>query len=137
MESVRETSNFFKHADRDHELELHVANIADLNILQLGLCIVNYHGLFGELTDHMRVLFGAAKFHSPDSFVMPDQREKFEAALPLFRDMTLADYLNDCWNDPLVREVFPNLASERTEDLQDTFPLYAGRIGDMGKRKKT
>jgi hypothetical protein len=131
---IRETSNFFKHADRDHDATLHVGDIAKLNILQLGICIVNYHGLFGEWTDHMKLLFSVAKFISPDGFVLPDQREQFDAALPKLQEMTLNEYLDpDVWDDPLIKTVLPNLASERDEDLQDTRFLYSARISDMQK----
>jgi hypothetical protein len=50
--TMRETSNFFKHADKDHDAALHVVDVASLNILQLGICIVNYYSLFAHLTDH-------------------------------------------------------------------------------------
>jgi hypothetical protein len=134
IETVRETSNFFKHADRDHDSELHVANIAETNIMQLGLCIVNYHGLFGEWTHHMMVLFSAAKLYSPDGFVIPDQREQFDAALPKIQDMTLAEYLDGWWDDPSIKAGFPNLATEKSEDLRDTSALYGTRIRDLGKK---
>jgi hypothetical protein len=40
----RETYNFLKHADIDHDQTLHVGDIAMSNVLQLGVCIVNYWG---------------------------------------------------------------------------------------------
>ena len=43
-----------------HDAVLHVGDIAKTNILQIGICIVNYRGLFGEWTDHMKLLFSAA-----------------------------------------------------------------------------
>ena len=48
MAVFRETYNFLKHADNDHDEELHVGSIAESNVLQLAVCIVNYHALFGE-----------------------------------------------------------------------------------------
>jgi hypothetical protein len=131
---IRETSNYFKHADRDHDATLHVGDIAKTNILQIGICIVNYRGLFGEWTDHMKLLFSAAKFVSPDGFVLPDQREKFDAIFLELKHGTLRGVLHSgMWDDPVIKTVLPNLASERAEDLQDTRSLYSTRISDMQK----
>lgn len=141
IESIRETSNFFKHADKDHDSELHVAEIAKTNILQLGLCIVNYGAIFGEWTDHMKLLFDVAKLISPDGFVQPDQRIQFDAVFQKFTDITLAELLSGWWTDPIIRTDptlrtnLPNLESEKTEDLQDTQPLYDTRISDLIRKK--
>lgn len=62
----RETYNFLKHADKDHDEELHVGSIAESNVLQLAVCIANYHSLYDELTDHMNILFGFAKLVMPE-----------------------------------------------------------------------
>jgi hypothetical protein len=132
--AIRETSNFLKHADRDHDSSLHVGDIAKTNILQIGICIVNYRGLFSEWTDHMRLMFNVAKLVSPSGFVLPDQREQFNAALQNIQNMTLAEYFEpNIWDDPRFRIVLPHLASEKAEDLQDTQPLYSTRISDMQK----
>jgi hypothetical protein len=133
--TFRETSNFFKHADKDHDATLHVGEVAQGNILQLGICIVNYAALFGEWTDHMKLLFGTAKFVFPDSFVRPDEREQFEVtSFATFKNMTLAEFLSGWWNDPLVKKyALPNLDREKAEDLQDTQPLYRMRLSDIPK----
>jgi hypothetical protein len=133
IETIRETSNFFKHADKDPDAELHVGEIALANILQIGLCIVNYHALFGEWTDHMKLLFNFAKVVWPDGFVMPDQRAQFDAMLPKIKNMTLAEFLRGWWDDPFLKRALPNLDSERAEDLQDTQPLYGTHISDLHK----
>jgi hypothetical protein len=141
IESIRETSNFFKHADKDHDSELYVGEIAKTNILQLGLCIVNYRALFGEWTDHMRLLFNFAKLISPDGFVQLDQRIQFDAVFHKFNDSTLAELLSGWWTDPILRTdptlrtTVPNLESEKTEDLQDTQPFYDTRISDLIREK--
>ena len=131
IDGIRETSNFLKHADKDHDSTLHVAEIAKTNIVQLGICIVNYGGLFGTWTDHMKLLFNVAKLVSPGGFVHPDQRVQFDAALPKIKQITLAEYLSGWWDDPLVKPVLPNLESEKAEDLQDTQLLYGTRISDL------
>lgn len=128
---IRETANFLKHADKDHDAELHVAEIAKMNILQIGICIVNYHGLFGEWTDHMQLIFNFARVVYSDGFVHTDLRLLFDASLLKIENMSLAEYLSGWWNDPLVKAVLPNLDAEKAEDLQDTMPLYATRISDL------
>jgi hypothetical protein len=133
--SIRETYNFFKHADRDHDANLHVAEIAKTNILQLGLCIANYRSVFGEWTDHMRLLFNIAKFISPDGFVHPDQRALFDVAIKRVDSMTLAEILNGWWTDAFLQKVLPNLNSEKAQDLQDTHPLYDTPIVDIVREK--
>jgi hypothetical protein len=110
---------------------LHVGEIAKMNILQIGICIVNYHGLFSEMTDHMRLLLSVASLVSPDSFVRADGRLQFDAALPKVEDMTLARYLGGWWDDPLIKTVLPNLDLEKAEDLQDTLPLYDQQISKI------
>src|SRR5258705_5373945 len=72
----RETFNFFKHADLDHDKTLHVGDIANSTVLQLGACVVNYHGLFAEMTDHMRLAWSLAKLVFPKGFVMEVERLK-------------------------------------------------------------
>ena len=130
IEAIRETYNFLKHADKDHDENLHVAEIAKGNILQLALCALNYRALFGGWTDHMNLLFNIAKFVSPDGLVHPDIRPQFDAILPK-GDITLADFLNGWWDDPVLKKFAPNLASEKAEDLQDTQPLYSTSIKDI------
>jgi hypothetical protein len=95
IDSIRETSNFFKHADRDQDANLYVGGIAKTNFLQLGLCIANYRALFGGWTDHMQLLFSIVKFVAPDGFVPQDQRLEFDAYATK-QDMTLVELL-DGW----------------------------------------
>ena len=109
--------------------------IAAANILQIGICIVNYHGLFGDWTDHMKLLFNVAKLVHRDSFVHVDQRLLFDASLSKIQSMTLAQYLSGWWdNDPLLKLVLPNLAAEQAEDLQDTTPLYDMLFSEIQKK---
>jgi hypothetical protein len=126
--TIRETSNFFKHADKDHDVSLHVFDITRMNIIQIGICIVNYHGLYGEWTDHMQLLFSVARIVFPDCFVPADQRSQFNGTLSKIENMTLAEYLSGWWNDPLVKRTLPNLAAEKAQDLRDTVTLYQTRI---------
>jgi hypothetical protein len=134
METMRETYNFLKHADKDHDQTLHVAEIAKVNILQLALCIVNYHSLFAAMTDHMTLLFNVARFVYPNSLVHPDLRSQFNATLPKIHNITLAESLSGWWTDPALMAMLPNLAREKAEDLQDTQFPYSTRISDMQKK---
>jgi hypothetical protein len=131
VSGIRETYNFFKHADRDHDAELYVGEIVKTNILQLGLCIVNYGAVFGDWTDHMKLLFNVAKLISPKDFVPTDRRVQFDAAIAKMDDITLADLLSGWWDHPQLTASLPNLASEKFEDLKDTRPIYDARISDI------
>jgi hypothetical protein len=131
--TIRETSNFFKHADKDHDKALPVVDIAQMNILQLGICVVNFGALFGEWTDHMRLgLFIARVFH-PDGFVRPNERERFDAMFTRVRNMTFAEFLSGWWSEPLLKLTLPNLNREKAEDLQDNQPLFGTRLADIAK----
>jgi hypothetical protein len=134
----RETYNFLKHADNDHDEELHVGSIAESNILQLAVCTANYYALFGEITDHMRLLFTFAKLVLPEGFVMPDQRAIFDAAVPKLAGMRFGEFFNmDLWNDPMVTQEWPGLTAERRQDLQDNAELFSTFIGDFPLKRRT
>ena len=136
----RETYNYLKHADSDHDESLHVGDIALSNILQLAVCIHNYHSLFGEWTDHMSLFLAcAARVVLPDGFVMEPQRAAFDEAIPRVGDTKFGEWFNlDLWREPLLALVgFTKLARERDEDLQDNAELFATRIRDFAVRKKT
>lgn len=68
-----------------------VAEITGTNILQIGICIVNYYGLFGEWTDHMKLLLNVAKIVYPNSFVHQDNRLQFDASLPKIANLNAGD----------------------------------------------
>lgn len=140
MAVFRETYNFLKHADNDHDAELHVGSIAESNVLQLAACIANYYALFGESTDHMNLFFIAAKLVFPDGFVMPDQRAVFDVALSKVAGMRMRfeEFFNvDLWNDPMVTQGLPGLAAERHEDLQDNAELFSAFIGDFPLKRRS
>ena len=128
INGIRETSNFFKHADKDHESTLHVGDLVRTNLLQIAICAANYNAIFGKWTDHMKAIFSVAKVVFPNGLVPPDQRSTFETALSKIEGMTLAEYMNGWWDDSIVRAVFPSIETEKAEDLQDTRPLYDTRI---------
>jgi hypothetical protein len=134
----RETYNFLKHADKDHDEELHVGSIAESNVLQLAVCIANYHALYGEITDHMNLLFSFAKLVMPEGFVTPAQRSIFDAAVPKLASMRFGEFYNmRLWDEPMVAQTMPNLAKERREDLQDNAELFSTFIGDFPLKRRT
>jgi hypothetical protein len=133
IEVHRETFNFFKHADLDHDKALHVGDIAMSNVLQLGACVVNYHGLFAEMTDHMHLAWSLARLVFPKGFVMEAERSKFDEAALSFANEPLSEYLLRFWNDPLFRQIFHKLAEERAADLQDMLPFYSARFSEFSK----
>lgn len=48
--------------------------------------------------------------------------------------MEFSEFLSpDICGDPVFRQMFPNLAAEKAEDLQDTQPLYSTRFSDIQK----
>jgi hypothetical protein len=129
---VRETYNYLKHADHDAADSLHVGDIAMMNILQIGLCIVNYHTLFGEWTGHMRLMFAGVQVAFPDGFVMEDHRAVFDNHLPKIRDMKFGEFFEpSLWTEPIISSQFGDLQQEKAEDLQDNSTLYAVRIAEL------
>ncbi len=115
----RETYNFFKHADRDHDKELHVGDIALSNVLQLAACIANYCALFDEFTDHMRAGFVIARLAYPAGFVEKTNRAAFEEAAGPVREFSPREFLSHLRSTGFVDTMFPKLAAERADDLQD------------------
>jgi hypothetical protein len=116
--------NFLKHADKDHDAELHVGNIVGFNVMMLAVSTANYFRLFDEFTDHMRAFQSLAKLTYPSSFVTEEQRPAFDASLPAFEHMTPADFF-----DAMLRGeyaiVLPNIQAEKVQDLVDNQPFYA------------
>jgi hypothetical protein len=103
------------------------------NLLQLGACVVNYHGLFAEMTDHMRLAWSFSQLVFPNGFVMEAERSKFDEAARSFANEPLSEYLLRFWNDPRFRQIFPKLAEERVADLQDMLPFYNARFSEFSK----
>ena len=136
MTVFRETYNFLKHADTDHDEALHVGSIAESNVLQLAVACANYYSQFGEWTDHMKLMFNFAKLVAPNSFVMEGDMPVFDAAVPKLADMQFQEFFNqDLWGDPMVAPAFPNLARERYEDLRDNTEFFATTFGEFSARR--
>jgi hypothetical protein len=114
----RETFNFLKHADRDHDQTLHVGDITLSNILQLGVGIYNFYSLSNTFTDRMRLGAAFARLAFPDGFVNDDQRAFHDESVSRLGRFTLRELLAALPTEA-VRRNFPNLATEREEDLQD------------------
>jgi len=134
LATIRETYNFFKHADDDHDEELPVIDIAVFNVLQLGIVIVNYHALYGAMTNHMSLFFNFAKLVSPAGFVPDVEKVEFDRISRSLIGMTPQTYFRDCWTDPLIAVALPSLAAERDEDLQDMKEFYTSTIAQLGQK---
>jgi hypothetical protein len=133
----RETYNFLKHANTDHDEMLHVGSIAESNILQLAVACANYHSLFGEWTDHMKLLFNFAKLVMPDGFVLEADRPVFDAVTPKLADMRFEEFFNlELWDDLMVTPAFPNLVRERDEDLRDNTEFFGTTFRQFAVRGK-
>jgi hypothetical protein len=100
----RETFNFLKHADRDHDQTLHVGDIALSNVLQLGVCIYNFSGLSNEFTDHMRLGVAIARLVFPNSFVNDDQRSSHHQTINGLGEFTLREFLSAVRNQRRLGE---------------------------------
>lgn len=130
MTILRETYNFFKHADKDHDKKLGVINIAQLNVMELAVCSINFHTLFNCWTEHMRLFHSFASMAVPESFVPPADREAFDNRTSLLRSMTPIQFFQEIFGD---RTTFGNLEKERLEDLQDNGSFYSTAISELSR----
>ena len=128
--SLRETYNFLKHAEKDHDEELGVYDITYFNAMTLGLCVVNFQSLFGYWTDHMRLFHAFLKIAMPKCFVPAAQRVDLEEAANVLGTMTPIEYFADLWTEQFRRAV-PSLRSEKVEDLADTVRFFNTRLSDL------
>jgi len=131
---LRETPNFFKHADEDPDADLHVGNIATLNVMMLGVCITHYYQLFNEATDHMHAFTSFMKLMFPDGFVAPINRPAYDSAAPAFLDTTPRRFFEALLAGEF-ESVFPHLTAERAEDAIDNATYYDKKFGDITRRK--
>ncbi len=110
-------------------------NIGELNILQIGLLVVNYHAFYREWTDHMRLIFAAAQSMFPRCFVKDDLRPAFDTVLLQTNTMTLDGMLvNDLWWDHRYSTHLTKLAAERAEDQKDVEELYSTPLRNFHRR---
>lgn len=114
----RETANFFKHADRDHEDRLGVGEIHEYTVLNLGICIANYWSLYGEWTEHMQLIFEFVKIINPSFLLANEDADEFAARAKMVSHMTPSQFFEDISQTNLSR-TYPNLNAERREDTQD------------------
>jgi hypothetical protein len=101
----------------------------------IAVCIINYHSLYDELTDHMNLLLRFAQLAYPAAFVSDIERAKFDTAARNISDMTPETFLENFWNDEYLRVVLPNVATERQEDLPDMRTFYTTRISEIDTTK--
>jgi hypothetical protein len=120
----RATYNFFKHADNDFDQEISVPQVARFNIPFLYMCAENYRHLFGETTDHMRIMYELMQMMMPRLFDIPDPKWHQERMDDL-GSATIAEFLKEGLRpNPLV----PNIAIEAELDCADNGDLYTTPI---------
>jgi hypothetical protein len=131
---LRETYNYLKHADYDHDKDLHVVDTVRLNVLMLLMAIFNYQAIFsGEFTDHMKLHIAFSNALMPDII---------KADTPLGKEML--DRVEKA-ADMTPREVFqlardfsqimvPAMAHEIAIDLQDIGDFYDVPFGCQQKQ---
>jgi hypothetical protein len=123
----RATYNFFKHADNDFDQEISVPQVALFNIPFLYMCTENYKHLFGETTDHMRMMYELMQMMMPAFFDIPDPDWHKERMNDL-GNATIAEFLQEGLKpNPLL----PNIATEAAFDCADNGDLYKTPIPQL------
>ena len=93
-DKLNEAQNFFKHADRDHEVTLDF-NPDSTEFIAMDACS-KYSELTGELPPLFQIFNGWMMITHQDIFTFPvDQRAKLESAAKTFLPVGRAAYFND------------------------------------------
>jgi hypothetical protein len=114
----RQTANFFKHADRDHEKLLTIGHIHEYTVLNLGVCIANYWSLYEEWTEHMQLIFEFVKIINPSFMLANEDPQEFAERSKIVSHMTPSQFFDDIAKSDLSH-AYPNLNAERRDDTQD------------------
>jgi hypothetical protein len=129
---LRETYNYLKHADSDWDKLLGVQDLVRLNAITLFACVANFGAVFGETTDHMRLIIALNSMLFPDILKEETLPAEFKKALDSLANTTPADMFD------IIQEfkalVLPNLSSERTADLADIGDFYDTPFAELQKR---
>jgi hypothetical protein len=64
-----------------------------MNVLQIGICVLDYNAVFGDITDHMKFFLSVVKLVSRDAFVEMAKLDKFDAALEAIKARRWANML--------------------------------------------
>jgi hypothetical protein len=109
----------------DNDQELYVGEIAHSNFLQLGVCIANYHAMFGVWTEHMQLFFKLLTILAPGAFSGPSMEAQMSQLIPKIEKMTIGKFFTtNLWSDEFAAITGSKLHVERAEDLQDTNAYY-------------
>jgi hypothetical protein len=122
-----EVYNYLKHADRDHDKEITTGELVAMNFMQLFVCAVNYHHVFGEKTKHMHQFITFGNFLMPGILVMTDQQKQIMRTAYFHLDgFTVRSYLRTVYDN--MKIVAPGLTEERDEDLIDNHEFFDKQV---------
>src|SRR5262249_24165114 len=118
----RKLYNFFKHADRDFDIELPVRDIVMSNVFGLFICAINYMRDFQDSTKHMGIIFNFTVTLLPQ-MIQPTGEQGYELLknLQAMQTMTVGAFI-----DMLEEHAgeIPDYLAERNEDTQDLGHFY-------------
>jgi hypothetical protein len=130
--------NYFKHADKDFDVDFPVRDIMKLNIMTLFICTANYNELFGEITNHMTLLsvFVMAlvpEIIRPNTFRDGVGSDLFKGIRD-FEGMTPDEFFTNFSDNP---GVLPKYFGEVSYDLRDIVDFYNLSFAELrsGKTK--
>jgi hypothetical protein len=114
----RESYNFLKHADKDHDGSLPVYDIVRTNDVLLLVCIGRYRELFGGVTRHMQQFLRLAIACYPHLLEWPDIQvgQRFLEARAGFENISRGELLAVIKEDALQNIDY---LRERSHDLVD------------------
>jgi hypothetical protein len=122
-----------KHADRDWDQSLGVRDIVRMNAISILMIVLNYHSVFGEITDHMRLLLTLNQMIFPDTFKAdtlpnPENYKKVRTALLTATPRSMFEIIPD------LGAVFPTLEEEKKADLTDIGNFYETQFSELERR---
>jgi hypothetical protein len=137
MQVIRGAYNFLKHADRDHDHSILFCpgnRFAEINIMMLGLCALNYQTLFGEMTAHMDFISKISAFLFPDCFIPVGQRPRLDKELSKLANARFGDLVGaKQW--PKIVKHWPKIVRERQQDVRETARIGAKKFKNFAKPK--
>ena len=129
---LRETYNYLKHADSDWDKSLEVRDLVRLNAITLFYCVANFGAIFGETTDHMRLILSLNSALFPEIFKQKTPPMTFRESMRGLADSTPSEML-DAMNE-FITLVLPNFSEEKKADLADIGGFYELLSPNYGKK---
>jgi hypothetical protein len=131
FKDYRETYNYFKHADTDFTKQLPVHDIANLNIMAVFICAMNYVKLFQVSSHHVRAYCWFIQLLMPNMMKHPDENlhRRFQEALEGLADATPAEFFELVSNR--AAQFSLKTDEEKAFDLQDVIDFYRTPISEL------